>query len=1008
MRKTRLVIIMAVLFLVAFITTFNYGGCNPPTGDGGGSSGSSETTTPPPVTLYPPNAPSSLVANTVSSSQINLTWTDSDIEYGFSIERSSGSGFIEIIRTGTNVTNYSNTGLSASTTYYYRVRAYNAAGYSSYSNEVFTTTQAQQPVQVTSPSPGDGATGVSITTTSLSWAPAIGTTVYDVYFGTTGTPPYQYNTTGANYNPGILSISTTYYWRIDSKNSVGTTAGNVWSFTTGSSVSASENPLGATPLSEQEYQNIPVISADSGGGLLPTSWSLKANMPSPRDQGGVKSCTAWAIGYALKSYQEQVERNWGLNTDSHLFSPAYIYNQMNGGQNIPTSPALALDLLASQGCATLATMPNQNDLTTQPSLEARVEASAYKIKAKFRIEYKSLSDFTNNIKTFLSSGNPIVVLIKAYSNINPTIAAPYIYNSTTANLLGYHTVILTGYNDEKGANGAYEFINSWGTRWGEGGDTNNGGYAWIDYNFLPSICIEAYYTQDYIETIKTGAIYVSSDPTGVGVYLDGSYAGTAPLTIPAVSVGSHTVKVTKDGYKTQEIATTVIENQTKNMVVTLEIVLSLPDQVVLSAPSNNSINRPINQQLSWNSAAGATSYDVRFGTSNPPSYVTNTTELSYNPGTLSNSTTYYWRIDSRNSAGPTTGIVWSFTTVAVDTIPNSPINGYLLTSNSYDMQFTWTDNSNNETGFKVRRKISGGTYSVIATLSANTESYYDSGPLTPYTLYYYQVYAYNSAGNSLALEGSLRTFPESGSVTYNGPIAPSAWVVPAGVTSIQIDAKGASGGAGGKGARVRTTLSVTPGETLYFCVGGVGNSNSYGTAGAGGYNGGGNGGSSTYLAGFGGYGGYGGGGASDIRRGGTALSNRVVVAGGGGGSAGYTSDVGGNGGQNGTNGQDNSTWGTGGGVGGTQSAGGRFGSVGTNGSAGSSGQGGAGGSYFNTTYSYGGGGGGGGYYGGGGGAGSNNTGSDGGGGGGSSYSTGTGTTYTSGYRSGNGQIIITY
>lgn len=87
-------------------------------------------------------APSSLSASAASSSQINLSWNDnSNNETGFSIERSTGGGSYSAIATvGANTTSYSNTGLSASTSYTYRVRAYSGSTYSSYSNTASATT----------------------------------------------------------------------------------------------------------------------------------------------------------------------------------------------------------------------------------------------------------------------------------------------------------------------------------------------------------------------------------------------------------------------------------------------------------------------------------------------------------------------------------------------------------------------------------------------------------------------------------------------------------------------------------------------------------------------------------------------------------------------------------------------------------------------------------------------------------------------------------------------------
>ena len=70
----------------------------------------------------------------------------------------------------------------------------------------------------------------------------------------------------------------------------------------------------------------------------------------------------------------------------------------------------------------------------------------------------------------------------------------------------------------------------------------------------------------------------------------------------------------------------------------------------------------VTPNLSWK-AAGATSYDIRLGTSNPPStVVSNTTDYWYGPPTLSGGTKYYWQIVAKNSSGSTAGPVWSFNT----------------------------------------------------------------------------------------------------------------------------------------------------------------------------------------------------------------------------------------------------------------------------------------------------------------------------------------------------------
>lgn len=102
----------------------------------------------------PPAAPSGLSATAISSSQIDLAWTDNaSNETGFEIDRATNSTFTANLVTNTTgsipstggIGSFQSTGLSASTTYYYRVRATNASGDSSNSNTASATTPAAPP-----------------------------------------------------------------------------------------------------------------------------------------------------------------------------------------------------------------------------------------------------------------------------------------------------------------------------------------------------------------------------------------------------------------------------------------------------------------------------------------------------------------------------------------------------------------------------------------------------------------------------------------------------------------------------------------------------------------------------------------------------------------------------------------------------------------------------------------------------------------------------------------------
>ncbi|WP_353720573.1 fibronectin type III domain-containing protein [Dyadobacter sp. 676] len=91
----------------------------------------------------PPGAPSNLSATAVSTSRIDLKWTDNAAnETGYQVERSpDGTTFAKIADLAANATTYQSTGLAPATQYYYRVRAVNAAGASGYSNVGSARTQ---------------------------------------------------------------------------------------------------------------------------------------------------------------------------------------------------------------------------------------------------------------------------------------------------------------------------------------------------------------------------------------------------------------------------------------------------------------------------------------------------------------------------------------------------------------------------------------------------------------------------------------------------------------------------------------------------------------------------------------------------------------------------------------------------------------------------------------------------------------------------------------------------
>lgn len=130
---------------------------------------------PPNPTPTAPAAPSNLVATAVSASQINLRWTDgSNNESGFKLQRrpSSTNTWTDISTTvAANGTAFSNiTGLSAATTYFYRVAAFNSTGTSAWSSEASATTSAPASTNYTVQVDAvDLAASQNLTATVASW-----------------------------------------------------------------------------------------------------------------------------------------------------------------------------------------------------------------------------------------------------------------------------------------------------------------------------------------------------------------------------------------------------------------------------------------------------------------------------------------------------------------------------------------------------------------------------------------------------------------------------------------------------------------------------------------------------------------------------------------------------------------------------------------------------------------------------------------------------------------------
>jgi len=241
-----------------------------------------------------PTAPTGLAATDSSSSVIGLTWTavtppaNCTIS-SYNVYGSTTSGFTpsssNLIASGVTTASYSNTGLTASTTYYYVVEALDADGTSAASTQASAETSVASTCDSVPPT---GPTGLTATASSssvigLTWTaapanPPCTITSYSVYRSTTNGFTASASTliasgvTSTSYSNTGLAPSTTYYYVVEALDSFGTSAASnqASAETQSSGVSCTTVPSAPTGL-------VATVSSSSAIGLSWTAVTPPAN-----------------------------------------------------------------------------------------------------------------------------------------------------------------------------------------------------------------------------------------------------------------------------------------------------------------------------------------------------------------------------------------------------------------------------------------------------------------------------------------------------------------------------------------------------------------------------------------------------------------------------------------------------------------------------------------------------------------------------------------------------------
>lgn len=207
---------------------------------------------------------------------------------------------------------------------------------------------------------------------------------------------------------------------------------------------------------------------------------LSGEMPPVGNQGGQGSCATWSTVYYHRTHLEFVERRWDLTDPHHQMSPAFVYNQINGGGDHGSGFSNNFGIMVDQGCANLVDAPyNDRDPLSWPSESAYVHAIEFRGRDWAWSRTRDTSAITL-IKQRLANGVTSCQAINVYGNFDNIANYNYTYcaSERTGSNRGGHLITFVGYDDTlttADGPGAFRCVNSWGPGWGQSG------YFWFSY-----------------------------------------------------------------------------------------------------------------------------------------------------------------------------------------------------------------------------------------------------------------------------------------------------------------------------------------------------------------------------------------------------------------------------------------------------------------------------------------------------------------------------------------------
>ena len=220
-----------------------------------------------------PNVPTNINVSAASSSSINISWLPVSGATGYQVYRSSSAtGTFSIVGLNLTSTSFTDTGLSANTTYFYKVTAYNNIGESDQSQAFFATTQSGGNTGTIPNTPTNlTATAASSSSITVNWSAVSGATGYHVYRSASAAGTYSIvgTVSFSSFTNTGLSPDTTYHYMVAAYNNIGeSTQSQAVSATTqsGGSVDHAGNIVGL--WSRQSSNGVFYIRINANGTLI--------------------------------------------------------------------------------------------------------------------------------------------------------------------------------------------------------------------------------------------------------------------------------------------------------------------------------------------------------------------------------------------------------------------------------------------------------------------------------------------------------------------------------------------------------------------------------------------------------------------------------------------------------------------------------------------------------------------------------------------------------------------